>query len=129
MTATQNFDYYFGSQFPDGKPDEAHRVHVSHCLHILLQNLMCHADVDIVTHRWLDVRLHPFPDFNVQKKCRDFDAVLQWQDENKVDFDRLMDIRKPEKVVPIQTDDDFKRLFSQEEYLWRENIAFSDFTS
>ncbi|MCJ1300462.1 hypothetical protein MMC08_003259 [Hypocenomyce scalaris] len=116
-TATQNFPYYFGSEFPNSKPDEAHTAHVSHCIHILLQNLMCKADVDIVTHRWLDVRLHPFPDFNVQKRCRDFDAILKWQEDHIVDFDRFMEFRKPEDIVPIETDDEFKRLFSQQEYL------------
>ena len=114
-TAFQNFDYYFGGEFPDGKPDEAHRAHVHHCVYILLQNLMCKADVDIVTHRWLDVRLHPFPDFNIQKKCRDFETILRWQEENVVEFDEMMAFRKPREVVPVRTDSEFQRLFSQTE--------------
>jgi len=59
-------------------------THVSHCLHLVLQNLMCSANVDVVTHNWVETQRNPFPDFSINHQCRDFEAVLQWQEENKV---------------------------------------------
>ncbi|KAG5912832.1 hypothetical protein E4U53_005132 [Claviceps sorghi] len=73
------YDYYY--QTP---PDELHRSHKSHCLHMLLQSLMCTADVGVVTHNWVhnehvpEPKTRLMPDFNVVKKCADFDGLLAW---------------------------------------------------
>jgi len=60
------------------------RPHVMHCLHILLQNLMCTASMDVITYNWMESQYSPQPDFSINRQCRDFDAILRWQDENKV---------------------------------------------
>ena len=39
-----------------------------------------------------------------------------------MDFDRFMGFRKPEDFVSIDTDDEFKRLFSQQEYLRNQSL-------
>lgn len=76
---SSNYNYYY--KFP---PTELHIAHKAHCVHILLQTLMCNADVGIITHNWvhneayLAPKTRPFPDFNVVKKCRDFDALSRW---------------------------------------------------
>lgn len=59
-------------------------VHPQHCLHILLQNLMCDASVDVMTHNWMETQRNPFPDMSINRKCRDFDTVLQWHHANMV---------------------------------------------
>jgi len=49
---------------------------------------MCNADVGIITHNWIydekysDPKTRPFPDFSVEKKCRDFDSILRWLEED-----------------------------------------------
>ncbi|KAI1844709.1 hypothetical protein JX266_009165 [Neoarthrinium moseri] len=74
-----HYDYYYSSP-----RTELHLSHKSHCVHMLLQTLMCNADVGIVTHQWVhddaysDPKTRPFPDFDVVKKCRDFDRVMHW---------------------------------------------------
>ncbi|KUJ24497.1 uncharacterized protein LY89DRAFT_634620 [Mollisia scopiformis] len=79
-------DYYY----PDQQPDELHREHKNHCIHMILQNLMCHADLEIITHNWVhndlipEPKTRPFPDFNVVKQCRDFDGILDWATQNAV---------------------------------------------
>lgn len=76
-----HLDYYFE---PRKKRTGLQTSHVSHCLHIPLQQLMCPADVDIIKHYWLrdeeysDLEPRPFPDFSLEKARRDFDSVLQW---------------------------------------------------
>ncbi|KAH8171035.1 hypothetical protein LIA77_09816 [Sarocladium implicatum] len=73
-------DYYYGGR----QRDELRTSHVGHCIHMLLQQLMCAADVGIITHYWLhdedyaDPKTRPFPDFSVEEKCRDFDGIMEW---------------------------------------------------
>lgn len=59
-------------------------VHPQHCLHVLLQNLMCDASVDVMTYNWMETQRHPFPDMSINKKCRDYEAVLTWHEEHLV---------------------------------------------
>jgi hypothetical protein len=79
-------DYYYDQ----AEADERRLSHKMHCIHMLLQVLMCSADVGIITHNWVhseklqEPKTRPFPDFNVVKKCRDFDAILDWVRETGV---------------------------------------------
>lgn len=49
-----------------------------HCIEILRQFVMCHADVGLVAAHWIEGSDHPWPDFNTRKVCRDFEGILQW---------------------------------------------------
>ncbi|KAI5463888.1 hypothetical protein BGZ63DRAFT_506579 [Mariannaea sp. PMI_226] len=92
-----NFAYYFGDQFPGDTPtDRFTDLHVSHCISAILQNLMCSGNVDLYTHRWIDAQIHAFPDFNIDHKCRDFDAILAWQEEHAVPVEKFAEVRAPE---------------------------------
>lgn len=78
-------DYYYGDTAATASPTNELRLsHKTHCIHLLLQALMCSADVGIVTHNWVrneklsDPKTRPFPDFGVNKMCRDFDSLLDW---------------------------------------------------
>lgn len=74
----------------DTPPSETHIVHRNHCLHMLLQTIMCHADVDIITYEWAytedpntgERSYTPWPDFNMVKTCRNFDQVYEYLQEN-----------------------------------------------
>ncbi|PYH46214.1 oxidase ustYa family protein [Aspergillus saccharolyticus JOP 1030-1] len=106
------FDHYYGKKWPPGtRPSDMHRTHISHCIYLLLQNLMCNANVDIYTHYWADAQLNAFPDFSVNHQCRDFDAILRWQEENSVDVDEFAAIRKPPDAEARVMSHRFKELF------------------
>ncbi|RAK99262.1 oxidase ustYa family protein [Aspergillus ibericus CBS 121593] len=106
------FDHYYGKKWPPGTPpSDMHRTHMSHCVYILLQNLMCNANVDIYTHFWADAQLNAFPDFSVNHKCRDFDAILSWQEAHSVDVDAFAAIRKPPDSLARVMSHRFKDLF------------------
>ena len=49
-----------------------------HCADILRQKLVCDADVGIITYNWIKNHHAPHPNFNVQHRCRDFDAVVRY---------------------------------------------------
>ena len=67
-------------------------VVVDHCIDILRQSLMCTADAGVFSYVWVDRYPKPFPDFSVQHKCRNFDAVLGWAEENQVTNVELADL-------------------------------------
>lgn len=73
------YDYYYKSP-----PTDLHKGHKGHCVHMLLQTLMCNADVGIITHNWVhdddyfEPKTRPFPDFSIEKKCRNFTKVMDW---------------------------------------------------
>ena len=111
-----NYDYYFADKHLEGTALERHQTHTTHCVYLLLQNLMCNANVDIITHHWVDVQKHPFPDFNINHQCRDFEAVLKWQEENVVDPVKYQTLRRPVDEEPWIMSDEFRRMFNQGDY-------------
>jgi hypothetical protein len=67
-------------------------IHLGHCTDILLQNLQCNANTEVLTLAWVEDRDIPWPDFSVNRKCRDFQALVDWQRSNAVDpekFDKM----------------------------------------
>jgi hypothetical protein len=61
----------------------AARMHVDHCFEALRLSLMCYGDITPVLaevdHKQ---RLGRKADFNVHHKCRNFEKIVNWVDEN-----------------------------------------------
>ena len=53
-----NWEYYYGNN----KPGPLYSMHQKHCIHMILQSLMCHADVDMVTFEWMEGHDHRVDD-------------------------------------------------------------------
>lgn len=106
------FEHYYGSGFPGGynQTDKMHRLHLSHCVEYLLQSLLCQATTDIYTHMWTDAVEHPFPDFSVEHKCRNFGALKDWHDKNAVDVNNFVDLKAPEGAKVHQMSREFKEV-------------------
>jgi hypothetical protein len=49
---------------------------------------MCSADVGVATYDWVDDFTDPFPDFNVYKKCRRVDKIMDWVERNSLRIDK-----------------------------------------
>ncbi|KJX97224.1 hypothetical protein TI39_contig523g00002 [Zymoseptoria brevis] len=89
-----------------------HDAHLSHCIYYLLQNIMCQASVDVYPHVWTDTLAQPYPDFNTVKKCRNFDAILGWQETNGLDEHEFYKLRRPEEFgPPLYMSEAFKELW------------------
>ena len=54
-----------------------------HCIEMLRQFVMCHADVGIVTSHWVEGRSRPYPDFSTAHRCRNFDVIHEWTEAHK----------------------------------------------
>jgi hypothetical protein len=58
---------------------------LGHCLEMIRQALMCHADVGVIAHQWVKhYPGKPYPNFNVMHKCRNFEQVLQWTYDQQI---------------------------------------------
>lgn len=59
--------------------------HKNHCLHILLEELMCKASSEIITHNWRETYHVPIADFDPQpRQCRDFDRLRDWGEKHAI---------------------------------------------
>ena len=76
-------------------------LHISHCSYILLENLMCNANVDLITFNWMETQERPFPDFNIKHQCRDFETVRRWQENNAIEMEKWIAMKKPEDAISI----------------------------
>jgi len=63
-----------------------------------LQNIKCHASTDLLTVVWMEHRPIPWVDFSINKQCRDFDTILQYNIEHAVDKDKFDAMPKPENA-------------------------------
>jgi len=79
-----DFQHYYGKDFPDGKPNAMHKMHMRHCLHMILQSVTCSSAVDIVPHRWVEKDQVPFAQFGITKQCRNFPELHKWNKQNAI---------------------------------------------
>jgi hypothetical protein len=60
--------------------------------------MLCHADADLITYNWRDTQPLPFPDFSINRKCRNIDDLIAFRDERRVDMSKYEAMRKPKDV-------------------------------
>jgi hypothetical protein len=108
-----NYDYYWGDIY-GFKPPVFRETHLWHCTSILLQAIMCHSDIGVVTHIWSEDRSVPTPDFGINRKCRDFEALLKWRDETDLDgsFTKFKDYRAPQGAPVMPGDPHLADLYA-----------------
>ncbi|TQV93673.1 hypothetical protein V2A60_004154 [Cordyceps javanica] len=87
-----------------------HWIHVSHCTDILLKNLMCAGSLDIVTYQWLESQHRPWPDFDVNHKCRDFGDIVDWQERHAVPVTWGRNVTRPVGFQEVRMPDLFFEL-------------------
>ncbi|KAF5554259.1 hypothetical protein FMEXI_2080 [Fusarium mexicanum] len=93
---------------------DLHWIHVSHCTDILMQNLMCNGNLDIITFNWVETQSNPFPDFAVNHQCRDFDAIYEWQDKHSVPKEWGRNITRPAGAKQIPISEEYYRIYGIE---------------
>lgn len=94
---------------------DLHWIHVSHCTDILMQNLMCNGNLDIITFNWMETQTNPFPDFAVTHRCRDFNAIYEWQDKHSVPKEWGRNITRPEGAQQIPISKEYYRIYGIQE--------------
>lgn len=76
-------------------------VHPSHCLDVILQNLMCDSSLDVITYTWRQTQIHPWPEMSVNKQCRNFETVLDWHTKTSVADPIMKAMRKPKDAPEL----------------------------
>lgn len=101
----------FPERYPNiskGRERPLWRTHVDHCVDILMQQLQCSGNVNLVTQHWVENHEWPFPIFSINRQCVDFEALTRWRRENSIDMDKYERIiKKPPGVKQLRAADDF----------------------
>ncbi|KAI0415494.1 hypothetical protein F5X98DRAFT_365166 [Xylaria grammica] len=95
-----NYQHYF----PDGYPS-SYGAHLSHCQETLTHWLMCQPSMEFVSFGWYQKREPPFPDFDIMRKCVDFEQILDWQNEHRLEglTKPMFDALRPPDGMPRRT--------------------------
>jgi len=96
-----NYQYYH----PNGT-SAAYLTHLGHCQEALTKYLMCQPSLELITFNWVKHQVQPFPDFDITRKCWDFERLVEWQDEHRVQSINLevwKELRRPDGVVPLRS--------------------------
>ncbi|ODH42645.1 hypothetical protein ACO22_01170 [Paracoccidioides brasiliensis] len=90
-----NFEYYSREgkgAFQD--PENILETHISHCVDIIRQQLMCTADIGVFGQWWIE-GTGPFIDFNTAHKCRNFEDIRKWAEKRQHEY---FNTDKPQKM-------------------------------
>lgn len=80
-------DYYFPSLSDQEEADN--RYHNEHCIDILRQSIMCHADITPVTMRWGHTQRIPLGNFSSPHECVNWAEIYGWAKQRSIQ--QLMD--------------------------------------
>lgn len=102
-----NVDYY-RAKGTGAFLNEEHivKAHVSHCLDIIRQQLMCMPDTGVLGQVWWDKSFpKAFVDFNTKHKCKNFDAIREWAKERQLPEHVADDFLLPPEVGDLIYDE------------------------
>ncbi|TVY65758.1 hypothetical protein LSUE1_G009820 [Lachnellula suecica] len=110
-----HFEHYYGKHWPGGynDTDEFHKLHLSHCIYYLLQNIMCQANTDIFQYRPPVQRLS-------------YSAVKDWQSKNALDEEEFVKLKRPEGYAYRKMSHKFKEIHGWEFGPDEENWEWDD---
>lgn len=77
-----NYHYYWGDKWGFWPPFSLVR-HMTHCVDILGQHIMCNTDMELYTYNWRVGEETKWPDFGVKKTGRDFNVLLKHLEETQ----------------------------------------------
>jgi Mycotoxin biosynthesis protein UstYa len=77
--------------------------HYEHCVDSIRQRLMCTADDAVVTFRWVKDVPGPYPFFNTNHVCHDYEAMLGWTQARAANKAAIANynFEKPANVVEL----------------------------
>jgi hypothetical protein len=120
-----HFEHYYGDRYPGGLNTTSlkHRRHLSHCVHYLLQKILCAGSADVYTHFWAEDIPGPFPDFSINQKCRDVDAMRWWHEKRKISVAEFEGLQKPAGALAKSMNKDFKDIFGNSQHHFKDHSA------
>jgi hypothetical protein len=103
-----NYDYYYAKQYGELGPPPEFLAHKNHCLHMLLENLLCQSSSGVITHNWRETYHVPLADWkSPTRTCRNFDTLWDWVRSHAVPEYRetwgLLEVPSDAVVLPAPT--------------------------
>lgn len=113
-----NYHHYWGSHYGFTPPIVFAR-HLNHCLDMLRQHLMCHADLEGFTFDWREGQEKPYADFGIRKTCVDFDYLLEWNEKHRDPrhAELWRQLEKPEGVLQKEAPPDLPKIPDDAEWV------------
>lgn len=109
------FDHYWLEMYPDRIPSERHRRHTNHCIHVILQSLLCDANTDLIPQVWMEDYSWPTPRFTFNRKCGNIEGIREWEKDHKISAESFADMKKPSGVRQIPMSAELRKAFEVEE--------------
>ncbi|KAH8880797.1 hypothetical protein GQ53DRAFT_669188, partial [Thozetella sp. PMI_491] len=79
MLRKASYREYYKDKEPNFFNHAKHQLHlVDHCIEALRQVIMCNADMHIITYDWVGHVTYPWPDFSINKQCRNYESLMDW---------------------------------------------------
>jgi hypothetical protein len=98
------------------KHPELWTLHLNHCVDILMQSIQCSGNTALVPMVWQETQTIPFPDFSINRQCRDFDTLVEWRKENTLDMDKYVEfVKKPEGVKQALQDEAYFAIYGEQD--------------
>ncbi|KAH8892313.1 hypothetical protein GQ53DRAFT_647428, partial [Thozetella sp. PMI_491] len=101
----------YGDKYPEISHDPDRplwKFHVDHCVDILMQQLQCSGNLNLITYHWVETQIWPIPLFSVDKQCIDFNAITRWRLEHSIDSEKYArTIKKPKGAKEMLNADAF----------------------
>jgi hypothetical protein len=63
--------------------------------------MLCHADADLITYKWRDTQPHPYQDFSIIRKRGNFDDLIVFRDQRRVDLSKYGAMEKPKDIQEL----------------------------
>ncbi|KAF5870822.1 putative tat pathway signal sequence protein [Botrytis fragariae] len=101
-----NSEYYHNlGEGPFKNEEYILKAHINHCLDTVRQSLMCSADTGAHPFLWAKSgdRVHLYPDFNRDHKCKNFDDIRQFAEKHQAPWreDGQLDVQPKEGEVVL----------------------------
>ncbi|MCJ1447482.1 MAG: hypothetical protein MMC23_007993 [Stictis urceolatum] len=103
LRMASHMDYYQSRRIDFRESPGMVRTHLDHCVEMLRQTLMCHADSNLFPSQWVKGRSVPYPNFNVRHTCRDFNSILQYSLDHRVQDNGVL-LSKPPGAKELDTE-------------------------
>ncbi|KAK3936120.1 hypothetical protein QBC46DRAFT_420336 [Diplogelasinospora grovesii] len=82
-----NYDYYQTlGEHEFSNDGDVLRWHISHCLDVIRQQLMCTVDIGALGSVWINSTdgPYPFPDFRTNHICRNYEEIRAWAEMSQI---------------------------------------------
>ncbi|KAF4626229.1 hypothetical protein G7Y89_g11930 [Cudoniella acicularis] len=92
--------YNMSMYWPNGTLHHFNWVHYDHCIDLIRQSIMCHADISTLWFKWDEEHHRMKPQLNMMHTCRKFEKLRDWAFERSVtEFDEKKHIENGRVVT------------------------------